>query len=350
MPDEPLALSKIPAVLPAEADFDEIHTAVTSTGRGRWFLEEYARRNRNADTERLLAAIARIEAVIHADHIQRASQSERVEPLEMTRAIAETYAEVDTAPDVVGVAERLRVGTAALRARSIEPSTCEQIDALAASILSASSLRDPADHRAQKLRELLQYLEHRIERLLDGAPTEAPEQSAAEGHQPEDDIVLVVERTEIELEPLVVVAAGAGTPPAETVPPREAGADFEHSASRSNEATDSRLPAGRVAEEAPADFLLQPTAETPGRRPDVPFALPKPSPVEDELFVDDDEPFEEPAPAPATTSEAAGPPPRPTSAAASQTSDATPTPSHAAGDPLAALKAMTDEERIALFT
>lgn len=41
-------------------DYEAIQAAVMETARGRWFLAEYARRNRNADTERVLEAIERV--------------------------------------------------------------------------------------------------------------------------------------------------------------------------------------------------------------------------------------------------------------------------------------------------
>ena len=45
----------------SEQDFETIEDAVMETARGRWFLREYARRMRAADTNRLLEAISRIE-------------------------------------------------------------------------------------------------------------------------------------------------------------------------------------------------------------------------------------------------------------------------------------------------
>jgi hypothetical protein len=51
-----------PERLPTEADYAAIVATVTQTARGRWFLAEYARRNRNADTRMVLDAVARIEA------------------------------------------------------------------------------------------------------------------------------------------------------------------------------------------------------------------------------------------------------------------------------------------------
>src|SRR3954447_19311503 len=63
MADEAFALSPISAraALPSEADYDAISAAFMETSRGRWFLSEYAKRNRNADTRMVLDAVARIE-------------------------------------------------------------------------------------------------------------------------------------------------------------------------------------------------------------------------------------------------------------------------------------------------
>lgn len=49
---------------PIDPDFDMILAAVMETARGRWFLGEYVRRHRNADTGTLLAAIERIESLL----------------------------------------------------------------------------------------------------------------------------------------------------------------------------------------------------------------------------------------------------------------------------------------------
>src|SRR6201994_3999201 len=63
MADEAFALSPISAraAMPGEADYHAISAAFMETSRGRWFLSEYAKRNRNADTSMVLDAVARIE-------------------------------------------------------------------------------------------------------------------------------------------------------------------------------------------------------------------------------------------------------------------------------------------------
>jgi hypothetical protein len=68
MADEAFALSPISAraAQPSEADYDAIQEAFMETSRGRWFLGEYAKRNRNADTKMVLDAVARIEETLAA--------------------------------------------------------------------------------------------------------------------------------------------------------------------------------------------------------------------------------------------------------------------------------------------
>ncbi len=68
MADEAFALSPISAraAQPSEEDYDAIREAFMETSRGRWFLGEYAKRNRNADTRMVLDAVARIEETLAA--------------------------------------------------------------------------------------------------------------------------------------------------------------------------------------------------------------------------------------------------------------------------------------------
>jgi hypothetical protein len=172
--------SAIATISPAPGDYDSICAALMQTGRGRWFLQEYARRSRGADTQLLLAAIARIEAAVCVEKHVQVRQDFRSDLLDMAEAITRTRAEVaepasEASPtprspqpgNVFAAAERIRDVTWAMRGHGFDPGTCDQLEELAASILSASALRDPTDHRARKLSEVLQYLEFRIDALLD---------------------------------------------------------------------------------------------------------------------------------------------------------------------------------------
>ena len=52
---------------PDEADYHAFCTALSESARGRAFLAEYSRRNRNADTPPLLSAIERLQISLAAD-------------------------------------------------------------------------------------------------------------------------------------------------------------------------------------------------------------------------------------------------------------------------------------------
>src|SRR3982074_2089286 len=87
MADEAFALSPISAraAQPREEDYDAISEAFMETSRGRWFLGEYAKRNRNADTRMVLDAVARIEENLAA-HKQPAPEGGLAEALAAIRS------------------------------------------------------------------------------------------------------------------------------------------------------------------------------------------------------------------------------------------------------------------------
>ena len=99
MAEQAFALSPISAsaTLPTQADYDAISTAFMETARGRWFLAEYARRNRNADTSMVLEAVARIEQTLAA---QKQLPAESAAPdllAAVTSILTATRASVETA-------------------------------------------------------------------------------------------------------------------------------------------------------------------------------------------------------------------------------------------------------------
>lgn len=53
-----------------DADYESIEAAVTETVRGRWFLAEFARRTRAADSKLLLEGMARLETLVTASQTQ----------------------------------------------------------------------------------------------------------------------------------------------------------------------------------------------------------------------------------------------------------------------------------------
>jgi hypothetical protein len=109
MADEAFALSPISAraTQPGEADYDAIREAFMETSRGRWFLSEYTRRNRNADTRMVLDAVARIEQNLAAQK-DAAAEHGLAETLAAIRAtVDEARATAAVALDGTAVDESL---------------------------------------------------------------------------------------------------------------------------------------------------------------------------------------------------------------------------------------------------
>jgi hypothetical protein len=99
MADEAFALSPISAraVQPSEADYDAIREAFMETSRGRWFLGEFAKRNRNADTSMVLDAVSRIEETLAAHRQPPAPDDRLAEALAAIRGAVNRAAETAAA-------------------------------------------------------------------------------------------------------------------------------------------------------------------------------------------------------------------------------------------------------------
>jgi hypothetical protein len=149
MADEAFALSPISAraTLPSEEDYAAIAEAFMETSRGRWFLTEYAKRNRNTDTRMVLDAVARIEQSLAAqreEDLAREASLQREDGLSAQQA-AEAVAAAAAAQD------RLTEALAAIR------SSVEAAEELAVEALDSLALEQrlaPVRKGARVLREI----------------------------------------------------------------------------------------------------------------------------------------------------------------------------------------------------
>ncbi|MBW7974258.1 hypothetical protein [Bradyrhizobium sp. BR 10289] len=196
MANEAFALSPMSAraAEPNEQDYDAIREAFMETARGRWFLGEYAKRNRNADTRMVLDAVAKIEETLAAQR-QPVVEDRLPEALvEIRRAVreAETIAiaafdpgaiEASLAPIPRGV--RI-IKEISWRWREIgaDGRICDLIDSQLASIEAACGQISTIDPRAE-LKAAFDLLRERIDRTDGSAPPQpappatAPVQDAA---------------------------------------------------------------------------------------------------------------------------------------------------------------------------
>ncbi|ACB78993.1 conserved hypothetical protein [Methylorubrum populi BJ001] len=188
-------MSSSRSLTPLDASqYDAIEDAVRETERGRWFLAEYARRNRNADTEVLLDAIRRIENVVSTTDRPDDVGRFRGDLMEMADAIARTRAEVAalSAPDqgesrltvasealdaivrateratsdILSAAEEVQEAAWTLRETGADSEMCDALDRHATQIYTACSFQDLTAQRTSRVVHTLRYLENRIASMI----------------------------------------------------------------------------------------------------------------------------------------------------------------------------------------
>lgn len=193
-------------------DFALIEAAVLETARGRWFLQEYAKRIRSADTEKVLASLARLEVVVQekpSGDVERL----RFDLKDMAKAIAKTKSEIasiktdalhhdrlgdasleldaivsatETATsDILAAAEHIQETAWTLREHKAPETLCDIIDQRATDIYTACSFQDLTGQRTRKVIQVIHYLEDRINAMIQiwGVDVEDLDQAAA---QPQD--------------------------------------------------------------------------------------------------------------------------------------------------------------------
>jgi chemotaxis protein CheZ len=200
---------EVAPLAPTERDFEAIEAAVMETQRGRWFLDEFKRRNRHADTlviltmlERLERSVKREKAIPDIDRI-RFDLAEMADAIERTKQeIAEIKAQTDdgnrfeqasneldaivtqtetATGDILGAAEKIQELAWTLREEGASSDICDRLDEHATNIYMACSFQDLTGQRTRKVVQVLKYLENRVHSMIEiwgledvEAPVRAP--------------------------------------------------------------------------------------------------------------------------------------------------------------------------------
>lgn len=77
-----------------ENDYEALLGALTETDRGRWFLDEYMRRNQKPETQVVLDAIARLEKTMTRERTVPSIDRIRLDIADMQEAIERTKREI----------------------------------------------------------------------------------------------------------------------------------------------------------------------------------------------------------------------------------------------------------------
>lgn len=174
-------------------DYDAIEAAVMETARGRWFLTEYARRNRNSDTDQILTKLERLERTIRRDRAVPDIDRIRLDLADMAEAISRTKQEIaqmkfetengrfadasaeldaivtqteNATNDILRAAETVQEAAWTLREAGAADEMCDTLDAQATDIYTACSFQDLTGQRTRKVVTVLRYLESRITAMI----------------------------------------------------------------------------------------------------------------------------------------------------------------------------------------
>ncbi|GJD53164.1 hypothetical protein OPKNFCMD_5935 [Methylobacterium crusticola] len=176
-------------------EYDVIETAMLETARGRWFLGEYARRNRSADTGVLLDAIGRLENAVAADRGPPGMERLRFDLIEMAKAISRTKSEIAAihtpdqdqsrlgeasealdgivrtteraTSDILQAAEEVQEVAWTLRETGADSRVCDRLDQNATQIYTACSFQDLTAQRTSRIVHTLRYLEQRLTAMIE---------------------------------------------------------------------------------------------------------------------------------------------------------------------------------------
>jgi chemotaxis regulatin CheY-phosphate phosphatase CheZ len=230
----------------SEAEYEAIEAAVMETARGRWFLSEFARRNRTADTTTLLTAISRLEQAVTGERAGQSMDRLRFDLMEMAKAIARTKSEIAAihsadqeqsrltaasetldaivrtteraTSDILEAAEHVQEAAWTLREGGADEQLCGELDRRATEIYTACSFQDLTAQRTGKIVNTLRYLENRIDTMIDIWGADEPREPAPDHASQNAGPALSVDLTQTDVD--TVIVDGEMFSPGEREPPR----------------------------------------------------------------------------------------------------------------------------------
>jgi hypothetical protein len=342
MSDEKRALTR-PSAPPSEADYEAILAAVMETGRGRWFLHEYAQRNRHAETRGVLSAIQRIEGLLRAqggaapETVAHPAAAQIADAIDRARNMlgsgvdkgaAQNFEPVVRLLETVqvrlrGATTRLQDAAAALREEGGHTRICNDLDRQTRELDTGLAQLDDAAGDVRILVGLLHDIETELATPLHDMPPPAGDMRTPE-------VAVAAEPdTTVAKAPAGMARAviAAETPIADTAVTAPQIADPP--------AADT----GDAGTGAPAVAVVPVSAQPPSSEPSQPVSGPADFLLEPLPEDDDAADFAEEAP----------PPPAPAVAPKAQP-QTKPNLRIDNFDPLAPLRALSDEEKVALFS
>jgi len=167
-----------------EPNYEAIYAAVVGTAEGRWFLAQHASRNRNADTAQVLAAIERLECEVGWERSAPAAPPPpkpappgpdiarlRRDLGEFADALMRARADIAAIglaaapaepPSILAATEALQRLAWFMRERGMDPRWCDRIEGCAGDIRAVCAIPDLTAQRTCAIVDVLGGLELRL--------------------------------------------------------------------------------------------------------------------------------------------------------------------------------------------
>lgn len=170
----------------SETDYEAIASAVMETARGRWFMAEFAKRNRQADTAQVLAAINKLQRTLNAAPVEQPvgganlrdaialimdlrTDLERIgggpgEPSSRLAARIET-----AASSIISATESIQEAAWGLREGGAGDALCDTLDRRATEIYGATAIVEGTAQQLGKIADTIAMLDSSLRAFAEGA-------------------------------------------------------------------------------------------------------------------------------------------------------------------------------------
>lgn len=173
----------------SETDYDTIASAVMETARGRWFMTEFARRNRRADTDQVLAAIGRLQRSFDVPaQATAAAPSSGPNLREAIALIMDLRADLErisgvtngassglasrietAAGHILGATESIQEAAWSLREAGANEALCDALDRRSTEIYGATAIVEGTAHQIGKIADTIAMLDSSLRAFAEDA-------------------------------------------------------------------------------------------------------------------------------------------------------------------------------------
>lgn len=170
----------------SETDYEAIASAVMETARGRWFMAEYAKRNRQADTAQVLKAIAKLQRTLGAAPAEQPASGPNLrEAIALIMELRADLERIGSGPDepssrlaariegaagtIIAATESIQEAAWGLRESGAGEPLCDTLDRRATEIYGATAIVEATAQQLGKIADTIAMLDSSLRAFAEGA-------------------------------------------------------------------------------------------------------------------------------------------------------------------------------------